>query len=94
VHSGHRPRASQAWRTGFTTRRHYMGYAYLQVPAPPVPPAPKPTLLQRIASLPLPLRLPLQLVAFLLLGEQPGEVYPPTAPPPPFEPEPLPWIPV
>jgi hypothetical protein len=73
MHSAQRPRTSQAWKTGFTTPKPYLNYAYKPVPqvaAQPEQPAPhlshgvlRATLV--VAS------LPLLLLAFYLFGESP-----------------------
>jgi hypothetical protein len=70
MHSAPRPRTSHAWKTGFTTRSHYLNYAYKQVPVAPTPPAP--SLSRGVVRAALLLAsLPVLLLAFYLFGESP-----------------------
>jgi hypothetical protein len=70
MHSAQRPRTSQAWKTGFTTRNHYLNYAYKQVP--PVAEQPAPGLSRGLLRTVLVLAsLPVLLLAFWFFGESP-----------------------
>jgi hypothetical protein len=73
MHSAQRPRASQAWKNGFTTRSHYLNYAYKQVPQVAAQPEqPAPGLSRGLRRITLILAsLPVLLLAFYLFGESP-----------------------